>query len=110
MAVNIKTQKRIYSNEITKVTDTTFESFDTPQPTDTTPEVSIPTIDEFFEYYDILFYEIPKEGDNSHESLISRSSEYVGLNLEALYTQLKDLQNQNKLLQQQIDTFNGSTN
>jgi hypothetical protein len=110
MAVNIKTQKRIYSNEITKVTDTTFESFNPPQSTDNTPEVSIPTVDEFFEYYDVLFYEIPKEGDNSHESLISRSSEYVGLNLEALYTQLKDLQNQNKLLQQQIDTFNGSTN
>ena len=78
MAVNIKTQKRIYSNEITKVTDTTFKSFDPPQSINNTPEVSIPTVDEFFEYYDILFYEIPKEGDNSHESLISRSSEYVG--------------------------------
>ena len=37
-----------------------------------------PTVDEFFEMYTDLFYEIPKEGEtNSHTFLIKESSEYV---------------------------------
>ena len=107
--VNIKTQKLIYSNEITKVTNTTFDVY-TP-PVDNTPVETIPTVDEFFNNYDVLFYEIPKTGDNSHETLINRSSEYIGLNLQSLYNQLKELQIQNELLQQQIDSINnGGTN
>ena len=102
--VNVKTQKLIYSNEITKVTNTTFDVY-TP-PVDNTPVETIPTVDEFFNNYDVLFYEIPKTGDNSHETLINRSSEYIGLNLQSLYNQLKELQIQNELLQQQIDSIN----
>jgi hypothetical protein len=107
--VNVKTQKLIYSNEITKVTNTTFDVY-TP-PVDNTPVETIPTVDEFFNNYDVLFYEIPKTGENSHETLINRSSEYIGLNLQSLYNQLKELQIQNELLQQQIDSINnGGTN
>jgi hypothetical protein len=107
--VNIPTQKLIYSNEITKVTNTTFDVY-TP-PVDDLPVETIPTVDEFFNNYDVLFYEIPKTGDNSHETLINRSSEYIGLNLQSLYNQLKELQIQNELLQQQIDSINnGGTN
>jgi hypothetical protein len=107
--VNVKTQKLIYSNEITKVTNTTFDVY-TP-PVDNIPVETIPTVDEFFNNYDVLFYEIPKTGDNSHETLINRSSEYIGLNLQSLYNQLKELQIQNELLQQQIDSINnGGTN
>jgi hypothetical protein len=102
--VNVKTQKLIYSNEITKVTNTTFDVY-TP-PVDNIPVETIPTVDEFFNNYDVLFYEIPKTGDNSHETLINRSSEYIGLNLQSLYNQLKELQIQNELLQQQIDSIN----
>ena len=107
--VNVKTQKLIYSNEITKVTNTTFDVY-TP-PVDNTPVETIPTVDEFFNDYDVLFYEIPKTGEDSHETLINRSSEYIGLNLQSLYNQLKELQIQNELLQQQIDSINnGGTN
>jgi hypothetical protein len=107
--VNVKTQKLIYSNEITKVTNTTFDVY-TP-PIDNTPVETIPTVSEFFDDYDILFFEIPKSGSNSHEVLIERSSEYIGLNLQSLYNQLKELQIQNELLQQQIDAINnGNTN
>jgi hypothetical protein len=82
--VNIPTQKLIYSNEITKVTNTTFDVYTPP---------------------------IAKTGENSHETLINRSSEYIGLNLQSLYNQLKELQIQNELLQQQIDAINnGGTN
>lgn len=37
-----------------------------------------PTVDEFFQYYNELFFEIPKTGDNSHETLITTSTEYIG--------------------------------
>ena len=35
------------------------------------------TISKFFEVYDILFYDIPKKGEKSHESLINQSREYI---------------------------------
>ena len=38
------------------------------------------TVPEFFEAYENLFYEIPVSGDiNSHEYLVARSSEYIGV-------------------------------
>jgi hypothetical protein len=109
MTVQIQTNKTIYSNSINKVKDTSINSF-TPS-VDNTPVEPIPTVDGFFDNYDVLFFEIPKTGNNSHETLINRSSEYIGLNLQSLFSQLKELQTQNQLLQQQIDTFNnGNTN
>lgn len=44
------------------------------------PQVeNILTVDEFFELYDDLFFQIPIDGDiGSHKELIKRSTEYVG--------------------------------
>lgn len=55
--------------------------------------VSTITIEQFFEAYDDLFFEIPKTGINSHNTLIQRSSEYVGdeqtnEELDALYAEI----------------------
>ena len=37
------------------------------------------TVDEFFELYNTLFFEIPIEGNlNSHKYIIKQSTEYVG--------------------------------
>ena len=36
------------------------------------------SIEQFFEYYDELFFDIPKTGVNSHNTLIRQSTEYVG--------------------------------
>ena len=109
MTIQIQTNKTIYSNNISKVKDTNINNF-TP-PIDTTPVEVVPTVSDFFDNYNILFYDIPKTGLNSHETLVQQSAEYIGLNLQQLYSQLKDLQIQNNLLQQQIDTFNnGNTN
>lgn len=47
-------------------------------PTITDPTVTTPTVEEFFQDYNTLFFEIPKTGDNSHETLIVQSSEYIG--------------------------------
>lgn len=57
------------------------DQFDWVNPTNQTVTASaiLPSVDEFFNYYNQIFYEIPKTGDvNSHEYLISVSQEYVG--------------------------------
>lgn len=60
-----------YKNAI----DTNFTQLVTPPP----PIEETITVDEFFELYNTLFYEIPPNGDNnSHEFLIKRSSDYIG--------------------------------
>lgn len=104
MKVTIPTKKTIYSKDINKVVDTSFSNYIPPQPTETV--TSIPTVEEFFNNYDVLFFQIPQNGNNSHTELIERSSEYLGLDLNLLLQQLQDLQEQNKQLQTQIDEFN----
>jgi hypothetical protein len=100
----IQTNKLIYSKTINQVTDTTFNAFVPPPANEVVS--TIPTVSEFFDDYDILFYQIPQTGTNSHETLIEKSSEYLGLDLQQLLDQLNLLQEQNKQLQKQIDEFN----
>ena len=37
------------------------------------------TVDQFFVYYNDLFFEIPDAGNNSHGEIIQRSTEYLGV-------------------------------
>jgi hypothetical protein len=40
------------------------------------------TLDDFFQLYENLFIQIPKEGDiNSHRYMMNRSAEYLGIRL-----------------------------
>jgi hypothetical protein len=58
------------------------------------------TIDDFFELYDQLFYQIPKEGDiNSHNYIIQKEAEYLGIdinkdNVQALLEEITTLRQQ----------------
>jgi hypothetical protein len=57
------------------------------------------TITDFFVAYDDLFLEIPKTGFQSHNTLIQKSSEYVGNEqtneeLDALYAEIASLRTQ----------------
>jgi polyhydroxyalkanoate synthesis regulator phasin len=72
--------KEIFSSKVQyqEVIDTSFTQLVTP-----TPELdllaNVPTIDEFFQDYEQLFFQIPKFGEtNSHEYLILTSQAYVG--------------------------------
>jgi hypothetical protein len=103
--VTIPTQKLVYSKDINIVTDTQFSDYVTPSPTQETVD-QIPTVDVFFENYDVLFYQIPLTGSNSHSTLVEKSSEYLGLDLNLLLEQLNFLQEQNQQLQEQINQFN----
>lgn len=79
MAQEVKLVKDVYGrNTFTKVVDTAFTELYTPV---TASAVTVPqiTVDEFFDLYNELFFQIPATGDvNSHEFLVKRSTEYLG--------------------------------
>lgn len=59
--------------------DTTFTQLIPPPP----PIEEVFTVEQFFDLYNQLFYEIPAEGGiNSHQVLIDKSSEYIGFSEE----------------------------
>ena len=61
-----------YSNVI----NTSFSELVTPPP----PLEETISVEQFFDLYNSIFYDIPAEGDiNSHQFLIERSREYVGV-------------------------------
>lgn len=76
MKESLNLSRTVYgTSTYTRVIDTEFRQLVSPPEQE---EESI-DIDRFFELYDQLFFQIPITGEtNSHEYLISRSSEYVG--------------------------------
>ena len=76
-----------------------------PQTATLTPE---PTINDLFTLYNKLFYDIPSTGNNSHTTLIEKSSEFINYNdqdktIEALLEEINSLQEQvNTLIQENI--------
>ncbi len=80
--------------------------------TTSTPTGSIlPSVTEFFNYYQALFYQIPKFGEiNSHEYLIKTSQAYIGENqadndtIQALIDEITQLRQENIDLQQLLNT------
>jgi len=75
------------------------------------PQTNTITVEEFFNYYQTLFYEIPKEGEiNSHRFLVEQSGQYIGdaqitTDVQALLDEITSLR-QNLLAanQQLLDT------
>ena len=70
---------------------------------------SIPTVEEFFQNYNALFYTIPKFGEeNSHEYLVLNSQEYIGNIsteqdvIDALIAEVTELREENLNLQQEL--------
>jgi len=108
MAQQVKLLKRVYDkNQYQKVIDTSFTQL--VQPTIITETTILPTVDQFFEYYNQLFFDIPKFGEtNSHEYLIKTSQEYIGLSnvvndeIQLLINEITELRQDNLELQQQI--------
>ena len=73
---NIEIQSTVVGNDYNKVIDTEFKTFIT------NPVIDVLTIDEFFQNYEDIFYQIPKEGDvNSHQYILNRTLEYLNLKL-----------------------------
>ena len=101
--------KRVYAkNQYERVIDTKFSQLatspsDVPPPT--TPTISV---DEFFQNYTDLFFQIPKFGEvNSHEYLVKTSTDYIGStaisnDIQALIDEINLLQAQNLELNQKL--------
>jgi len=70
--------KEVYGrNTYTKVIDTAFTELYTPVTASAAPAGI--TVEQFFDYYNDLFFQIPTTGDvNTHEYLVARSTEYLG--------------------------------
>ena len=104
--VNLNKQvfdKRSFENTI----DTNFTELTSSIEVPTTQ--SLPSINEFFQYYNDLFYSIPKFGEeNSHEYLVLTSQQYIGTLptdqevIDALISEVTELRQENLDLQQQI--------
>ena len=110
MAEQIQLNKTVYG-KITypNVINTQFIQLIGANPAD---EAAPITIEEFFQAYNDLFFEIPIDGEfNSHLELIKRSTEYIGVNqtsdeIDALLTEINQLRLENLKLTQQLDELN----
>jgi hypothetical protein len=98
--------RKIYSKtEYPKIIDTRFSQLGVVSVNQQIQDTV--TVNQFFEYYNQLFYEIPSYGNtNSHEYLIKTSSEYINFDQDseeiiALRKEISQLRRD--LLQSQIE-------
>lgn len=98
MAENIPIEKTVFNkNTFVKVIDTQFSQLLNNQIIEEEPTF---TIDDFFELYEQLFYQIPKEGDtNSHRFILEKEAEYLGViinqdDIQALLDEITSLRQQ----------------
>lgn len=105
MKENIKIEKTVYNKDQYKNTiNTEFSQLISNQEV---VEENVPTVSDFFILYDELFFDIPKIGDNSHESLIKRSTEYIDFQpenelLDALFEEINQLREENLELNKKL--------
>jgi hypothetical protein len=77
MSEQVNLIKEVYGRvTYSKVVDSNFTELFTP----VTASVATPlTVEEFFNLYNDLFFQIPATGEiNSHQYLVARSTEYLG--------------------------------
>ena len=74
----IPIEKQVFDkDQFGKVINTQFSQLLNQQQAEPTPMF---TLDDFFELYDQLFYQIPKEGDtNSHRFILQKEADYLGV-------------------------------
>ena len=92
----IPIEKTVFDkNQFGRVINTEFSQLISSQ--EETPSF---TLDDFFELYDQLFYQIPKEGDtNSHRFIIQKEADYLGIiidqsDIQALLDEITTLRQQ----------------
>lgn len=93
----ISIEKNVFDKDTyTKVIDTRFKQL-LLQEEEEAPSF---TIDDFFDLYDQLFYQIPREGEtNSHQYILQREADYLGVNInqddvQALLDEITSLRQQ----------------
>jgi hypothetical protein len=96
----------------TQTINTEFTQLVPPSPV--TVEDNLPTVNDFFNDYNALFFQIPKTGENSHTTLIESSTEYIGYNpqsqeLQALQQEITFLREQLLTQRQQLESLSQNT-
>jgi hypothetical protein len=77
----IPIQRTVFDkDQFTKVVDTNFSQLINNQTLEEQPSF---TLDDFFQLYDDLFNQIPREGDiNSHQYILQREADYLGVQID----------------------------
>jgi len=103
----IPVQKTVFNKDaFSRVVDTQFSQL---LNQGAEPEAPSFTVDDFFELYDQVFYQIPKEGDvNSHQFILQREADYLGVSIsqddvQALLNEITSLRQQVLEAQQTIN-------
>lgn len=101
---NYSLNKTVYNRrDYTNVIDTSFTQFTPPTP----PREDTITVEEFFGYYNKIFYDIPTMGSiNSHEYLIKTSGQYINVTTndetQILLDEITSLRQQLLMANQQV--------
>ena len=113
MTENIKLNKEVFNKrDYEKTINTSFNELGT-----LTIQEQLdnqPTVQEFFDMYNTLFYQINELGEtNSHEYLVKTSSEYINFGednelIEALQEEIAQLREELLETQQQLSNPNSS--
>ena len=113
MARNINLNKKVFNKrDYQKTINTSFTQLDVKTVQEQIDEQ--PTVQEFFNLYNELFYEINELGEtNSHEYLIKTSSQYIDFSkndelVEAIQREIAQLREE--LLETQQQLSEGTTN
>ena len=121
MAQKIDTKKKVFNKiQYPKTINTEFSELGVTNIKEAISQTT--SVEEFFQLYDELFYDIPAMGTtNSHEYLVKTSGEYINYDqdseiIQALQEEITNLREENLALQmtsagvEQIDlNFTGST-
>ncbi len=91
----IPIQKTVFNkNDFNKVVNTQFSQLLNSQQIEETPSF---TLDDFFQLFEDLFDQIPREGDiNSHQYILQKEADYLGVqinqdDLQALLDEITSL-------------------
>jgi hypothetical protein len=100
MEQKVDTKKNVFDkSQYSKTIDTSFKEFGVTTISDDLQ--SQPTVEQFFELYNQLFYDIPPTGEtNSHEFLVQQSGEYI--NFEANAEEIRALQDEIANLREEL--------
>ena len=95
----ISVQKTVFNKDTYgRVIDTQFRQLINQDVVDETPSF---TIDDFFQLYEDLFYQIPKEADsNSHQYILQKEADYLGISISQ--DDVQALLDEITLLRQQV--------
>ena len=98
MSEQIPIEKTVFNkSEFNKLIDTQFHQLLNNANAGETPTF---TIEDFFQLYEDLFYQIPKEGDtNSHRYILQKEADYLGViisqdDIQALLDEITNLRQQ----------------